>query len=553
VYLFDLGQNFAGVARLRVEGKRGQTITLRFGERLNPDGTLYTENLRGARAVDTYICRGGGVETWEPRFTFHGFQYVEVSGLRARPGKRTITGIALSSATPPAGEFSCSDSMVNRLSHNILWTQRANFIDVPTDCPQRDERLGWTGDAQVYCQSAILNVDAQAFFHKWIVDLTDAQRNDGQFPMVAPLKGAAGDGGPAWADAGVICPWTVYEMYGDTTILERHFDAMKRFVEFTRARCTPELLPPKEFHCFGDWLNIEAETPHEVIYQAYFARCADLVGRAAAVLGKSDEAERHRSLFDSVRAAFRKAYVGEDGRVRGESQTAYVLALAFHLLDEPLAALARAHLIADIERRGWRLSTGFVGTKDLMLTLSMIGRNDVAYRLLLNETFPSWGFTIRHGATSIWERWDGWTPEKGFQNPEMNSFAHYAFGAVYQWMVENIGGIRSDGAGFRKILLAPEPGRGIRWAKTQYASVNGPIATEWQVRGEKMKIAIRIPANTTATVVLPHVGGAVTESGKPVEKQPEIRMLRGGAGEQRFEIGSGRYLFEYALEKSGRE
>jgi alpha-L-rhamnosidase len=390
-------------------------------------------------------------------------------------------------------------------------------------------------------------VDAQAFFHKWIVDLTDAQRDDGQFPMVAPLKGAAGDGGPAWADAGVICPWTVYEMYGDTTILEQHYEAMRRFVEFSRSRCGPDLLPPKEFHCFGDWLNIDAETPHEVIYTAYFARCADLLGRAAAVLGKTADAEQYRSLFDSVRVAFQRAYMSEEGKVKGDAQTGYVLALAFGLLDEPLASRAKMHLLADIEKRGWHLSTGFVGTKDLMLTLSMIGRNDVAYRLLMNQTFPSWGFTVRHGATSIWERWDGWTPDKGFQNPEMNSFAHYAFGAVYQWMVENIGGIRSEGPGFRRIVLAPEPGTGITWAKTAYTSVNGTIRTEWRVSGGRIRIAVWIPANTSAVVVLPRVGGKVTEGGKPVGAQRQIRPLESGAGEKKLEVGSGRYVFEYAL------
>jgi len=540
-WIFDLGQNFAGVVRLRTRGPAGTRITLRYAERLNPDGTLYTLNLRGARAIDTYVCSGSGEEIWEPRFTFHGFQYVEVSGLAEEPATATITGIPLSSATPAVGSFECSDPMVNQLCSNILWTQRANFIDVPTDCPQRDERLGWTGDAQAYIRSACLNTDAQAFYHKWIVDLTDAQRADGQFPMVAPLKVAGDDGGPAWADAGVICPWTVYEVYGDRDILDRHYAAMAKFVEFCKNRSTPDLLPPEKFHCFGDWLNINADTPHDVIFMSYFARCTELVSRAARVLGRTEEADRYHALFERIRTAFRKAYVDPDGRVKGHTQTAYVLALVSGILEGEQAQRAADHLVADISSRGWRLSTGFVGTKDLMLVLAMIGRNDVAYRLLQNDTFPSWGFTIRQGATSIWERWDGWTPEKGFQDPGMNSFAHYAFGAVYQWIVENAGGIRSEGPGYRDLVIAPQPGGTLTWARTGYRSVAGQISTSWKIAGGKMTMGVVIPANTRATIRLPGVAGEISESGSPVSRQKDLQQVSPGV----FVAGSGTYEFVY--------
>jgi alpha-L-rhamnosidase len=541
VWVFDLGQTFAGVVRLTVNGTPGQKITLRFAERLSTDGTLYTDNLRGARAIDTYICRGGGPETWKPRFTFHGFQYVEVSGLHQPPNARTITGVALSSATPAASTFECSDPMLNQLYNNIVWTQRANFIDIPTDCPQRDERLGWTGDAQVYVHSACLNTDAQAFFHKWLVDLTDAQRADGQFPMVAPLKVAGDDGGPAWADAGVICPWTIYEMYGDRDILEQCFPAMVKYVEFCRARSTADLLPPATFHCFGDWLNINAETPQDVIFLSYFARSTRIVAQAAEVLGNQSEAERYRSLFEKIRSAFLSACVDSEGHIKGNTQTAYVLALASGLLDGEDARRAAAHLVADIESRGWHLSTGFVGTKDLMLVLSSIGRNDIAYQLIKNETFPSWGFTIRHGATSIWERWDGWTPEKGFQDPLMNSFAHYAFGAVYQWMVENTGGIRSDGPGFRRLVIAPQPGGALTWVRVGYHSAAGLITIAWEITDERMTLRVTMPANTTATIHLPGVNGDVKESGVPVREQRGLKMLE----KAKLEAVSGTYEFVY--------
>jgi alpha-L-rhamnosidase len=548
VYIFDLGQNFAGVPRLKVSGEPGQTITLRFAERLNADGTIYTANLRDARCVDTYICRGGGTEIWEPRFTFHGFQYVEIQGLKSPPTAETLVGVALGSETPVVGSFECSDPMLTRLHSNIYWTQRANFIDIPTDCPQRDERLGWTGDAQVYIRAACLNTDLQAFFTKWLVDLEDGQRADGQFPMVAPVKVAGDDGGPAWADAGVICPWTVFDVYGDRRVLAKHYEAMKRFIAFCQERSTPELLPPKAFHCFGDWLNIGADTPKDVICTAYFAKSTQLTARAAEVLGKADDAARYRELFERIKAAFNRAYVTPEGRIKGETQTGYVLALAFDLLDAVKAELALRHLIENIKAREWHLSTGFIGTKDLMLVLAKAGRNDVAYRLLFNESFPSWGFSIKQGATSIWERWDGWTPEKGFQDPGMNSFAHYSFGAVYQWMVENIGGIRSDGPGFKSLVIAPQVGDRLTWAKTSYRGIHGPIVSDWRREGDRFALNVTIPANTTATVWVPSAASSnVSEGGRALEQADGVRLLRQDGDRTIVAIGSGTYRFVSAL------
>jgi len=548
-YVLDLGQNFAGVPRLKVSGKAGQVITLRFAERLNPDGTVYTTNLRDARCIDTYICRGGGVETWEPRLTFHGFQFVEVTGLTAPPTPETITGVAVSSDTPVAGAFACSDPMLNRLHSNIYWTQRANFIDIPTDCPQRDERLGWTGDAQVYVRTATLNADVQAFFTKWLVDLEDGQRADGQFPMVAPVKVAGDDGGPAWADAGVICPWTIYDVYGDRQLLARHYRSMTRFIEFCRQRSTPKLLPPAQFHAFGDWLSIGADTPKDVIYTAYFAQSTRLTARAAEALGNAEDAAKYAELYRRIKAAFNDAYVARDGRIKGDTQAVYVLALANDLLDGEARDLAAKHLVEDIERRGGHLSTGFIGTKDLMLVLAKIGRNDVAYRLLHNDTFPSWGFSIKHGATSIWERWDGWTPEKGFQDPGMNSFAHYSFGAVDQWMVENIGGIRSDGPAYKRIGIAPQPGGRLDWASTSYKSIRGEIATRWEKKAGKLTLGVTIPANTTATVILPAAQAAdVTEGGRAIDAAEGVKLLRIADRRAEFAVGSGDYHFAVKAE-----
>lgn len=550
VHIFDLGQNFAGVVRLQVAGKAGQQIQLRFAERLNPDGTLYTTNLRGARTIDRYICRGEAIEVWQPRFTFHGLQFVEVTGLSGPPTTDTVTGIALSSDTPRVGWFECSDSTLNQLHNNILWTQYANFIDIPTDCPQRDERLGWTGDAQVYVATACLNTDVQAFFAKWLVDLSDAQREDGQFPMVAPLKVAGDDGGPAWADAGVICPWTIYQVYEDRRLLERQYPSMKRFVEFCRQRSKDSLLPPDEFHCFGDWLNIDADTPRDVIYSAYFAHSTRLLARAAKVLGRKQEAAKYQQLFEQIKSAFNDAYVDADGRVKGETQCSYVLALANDLLDGKQKQQAAEHLVANIADRNYHLSTGFVGTKDLMLVLSKIGRNDMAYRLIHNETFPSWGFSIKHGATSIWERWDGWTPGKGFQDPGMNSFAHYSFGAVYQWMVENIGGIRLLEPGYKHFMIAPHIGGNLTWAKTEYESIHGRIISHWRLSDDRLHLDVAVPANTTAEVHLPtrqladvRIDGENVDSASPVASS----KIRNGVVIIRIDSGS--YSFEVNMEK----
>lgn len=545
VWVLDLGQNFAGVPRLRIKGEPGQKVVLRFAERLNPDGTVYTANLRSAQATDTYICRGKGTEVWQPRFTFHGFQYIEITGLTKPPKKDTVVGVALSSATPVVGSFECSDAMLNKLHNNIYWTQRMNFIDIPTDCPQRDERLGWTGDAQVYIRTATLNCDVQAFFTKWLVDLcADGQRADGQFPMIAPIKVAGDDGGPAWADAGVICPWTVYEVYGDTRILAQHYAAMARFIDFCKNRCTPELLPPAKYHCFGDWLSIKADTPKDIIYMAYFANCTRLMARIAEVLGKTEDVSQYNALFQQIKAAFNKAYVASDGRIQGDTQTCYVLALVNDLVEGEKAQAAAKYLVENIEARDNHLSTGFIGTKDLMLALAKIGRNDIAYRLIRNDTFPSWGFSIKHGATTIWERWNGWTPEEGFGDPGMNSFAHYSFGAVYQWMVENIGGIRTESPAYKSIVIKPTLDGKLTSAQVGYDSIRGPIATAWKITNGQLTLDVTIPPNTTATVFVPaKQAEQITESGRPLTQAVGVKFLRMSGDCVVLAVESGTYRF----------
>jgi alpha-L-rhamnosidase len=531
-YILDFGQNLAGFIRLSLAGSPGQEIVIRHGEWLDKDGSLYTTNLRGARAIDRFIC-SGEAQTWSPRFTFHGFQYVEVHGLSEAPKADTLVALAISSATPEVGKFECSDPLLNKLSSNAWWTQKMNFIDIPTDCPQRDERLGWTGDAQVYIWTACMYSDVQAFFRKWLVSLHDGQRPDGQFPMVAPLKVAWDDGGPAWADAGVICPWTIYEVYGDKDQLAQHYPAMRRFVEFCMARSTKDRLPPEKFHCFGDWLQIDAETPNEVIYTAYFAFSARLLAQAATVLGNQADADKYSRVAEEVKAAFNSAYVQSNGTVRGDTQCSYVLAIAFDLLDEPVREKAGRRLVDDIERRGWRLSTGFVGTRDLLNALRKSGHVDAAFKLLHQTEFPSWLFPVKNGATSIWERWDSWRPDRGFQDPGMNSFAHYAYGAVMGWIFTTIGGISPLEAGFGRISICPELDPYLQWAKTSYDSNRGPIEVSWERTTNAVLYEIKIPPNCTAEILLPHKR---VEGPKGIERKG-----------QKFLVGSGTYHFKGLL------
>ncbi|MBE0535466.1 MAG: glycoside hydrolase family 78 protein [Phycisphaerae bacterium] len=538
-YVLDMGTNFAGWARLKVRGNAGDKVRLRFAERLNPDGTIYTENLRSARATDTYICKGGGLEEWQPQFTFHGFQYVEVTGYPGRLEPDAVIGVEITAAVDVAGSFACSSEQANALYRNICQTQRANFIEIPTDCPQRDERMGWTGDAQIYVRTATYNADVAAFIAKYMVDVEDGQYPDGGFPCMAPRPH---DGvSPAWADAGVICPWTIYRVYGDRRIIERHYDAMTRWLDYCRTH-SKDLIRPADG--FGDWLSINADTPKDVLSTAYFARSTSLMAEMAAAVGKTADAEKYRRQFADIKQAFNKAFVAPDGRIKGSTQTVYVLALAFDLLDEPAAQKAADHLAADIRSRDGHLSTGFVGTKDLMPALTGSGRLDVAYRLFNNDTFPSWGFSIRHGATSIWERWNGWTPDEGFGDPKMNSFAHYSFGAVAEWMFKTIGGIDLLDPGYKRIAIRPAPGGGLDWANAAYDSIRGRIASNWKINEGTLTMDVHIPANTTAEVYVPtSAPDTIKESNRPARQAKGVTFLRNEKGAAVFELASGDYRF----------
>jgi alpha-L-rhamnosidase len=509
-YVFDFGQNIAGVCRLKIRGRRGQKVTLKFAEMLNADGTVYRENLRLARATDTYVCRGGGVEEWTPRFTFHGFRYVEVTGLDKKPSSDLLAALVLHTDMRPTGKFRCSSSLLNRLHRNISWGLRGNFLDVPTDCPQRDERLGWTGDAQVFIGTAAFHYDVREFFRKWLQDLRDGQRADGAYPDIAPdVLGKYGPqqfGNAAWADAGVVCPWEIYRHYGDKEILAENYDAMKRWIGYQR-RTSKNLIRPRT--AYGDWLAIDAVTaqnapvPCDLVGTAYFAHTAGLMAKIAGVLGKKDDARKFRKLHAEVLEAFCHAYVTPDGRVVGHCQTAYLLALAFDLLPAKLRPKAFAHLVDLIEARSCHLTTGFVGTPLLLPVLTRFGRTDLAYKILLQEDYPSWLYTVRNGATTMWERWNSYTKEHGFGDVGMNSFNHYAYGAVGEWMYGVIGGIRLLAPGNKRILFAPEPGGGLTSASCELDTPQGRAACRWQLRGKTLRGEVEVPPRTKAELRLP--------------------------------------------------
>ena len=543
-WVYDLGQNMVGVARLKVAAPAGTEVILRQGEMLNPDGSLYTENLRGARATDHYVCQGTGREVWQPRFTYHGFRYVEITGLATNPGPDAVTGIVIGADTPHTGDFTCSDLRVNQLESNIQWSQRGNYFSVPTDCPQRDERLGWMGDAEVFIGTATYNADVAAFFTKWLVDVDDAQTPDGAFSDVSPADSPGHPGAPGWGDAGVICPWTIYECYGDKRVLEEHLPAMIRWVNYLRQHSDNLIRDRDRGGDYGDWLAIDADTPKDLIGTAYFAYSTHLVAKSCAVLGRTRDAAEYEKLFQGIKAAFIKRYVTADGRVEGNTQTAYLLALKFDLLPDDLRAKAAQYLVADIKARGWRLSTGFLGVGYLLPVLAEQGEAKTAGHLLLQDTYPSWLFPVEHGATTIWERWDGWTPDKGFENPGMNSFNHYSLGSCGEFLFAGVGGIRPASAGYQTILIQPVIGEGLDWAKTTYDSVHGPIDTSWKKEGNRLELDVGIPANTTATVFIPAGPGArITESGRDINRAPGTQLIRRDSDKCVVAIESGNYKF----------
>lgn len=542
-YIFDLGQNMVGWCRVSISGVRGQRITLRHAEFLNPDGTLYTSNLRGATAADFFTLKGGP-ETLEPPFTFHGFRYVEVTGLASRPDPAMITGIVAHSAMRPAGAFTCSSPLVNQLVHNILWGMKGNYLEVPTDCPQRDERLGWTGDAQFFINTAAYTFDIASFMSRWLNTLAhDAQFDDGTFAHVAPRVNERG-GSTAWGDAAIVCTHAMYTTYADARIVEHNYEPMKRYLAWLDSKTTDGIA---KVGGFGDWLNLGDPTAPDLIDTAFRAHLYDLMSEMARVVRRNDDAARFAAARDAAAAAFRARFLAPDGSLRESGQTGYALAFTMNLLPPEAHAAASEHFAAAIASKNHHLATGFIGTPRLLPALHAAGRDDLAARLLLNETYPSWLYQVKLGATTMWERWDGWTPERGFSDVGMNSFNHYAFGSVGDYLYRHVAGIAPLAPGYTRIRLAPTITPGLDHASATYDSPSGEIRSAWRRTSQGLSFDITIPPNTTAEIHLPAGPGAViTESSRPLAQSPGLEVL--STAPLRLAAAPGVYSFTIARE-----
>jgi alpha-L-rhamnosidase len=552
-HVIDFGQNLVGWVRMRVRGKPGERVIIHHAEVLDKKGNFYIDNLRAAKQRNEFILAGTGEEVFEPRFTFQGFRYIKVEGYPGSIKAEDFIATALYSDMRPTGTFSSSHPLINQLQHNIQWGQRGNFLDVPTDCPQRDERLGWTGDAQAFARTATFNFDVHNFFTKWLRDV-EADQINGSVPFVIPnVLGTGAAGSAGWADAATIIPWDLYLAYGDKKILENQFESMKAWVGFIQSKSTNDLWNTG-FH-FGDWLfyrpfddndGLSAVTDKYLIAQCFYARSVELVMKTAQVLGKSEEVVAYSQLLKRVKDAYLKEYLTPGGKLVSGTQTAWVLALNFDMLPENMRAGAAEKLAENIKSYNNHLTTGFLGTPFLCHVLSRFGYADLAYTLMLQETYPSWLYPVKMGATTIWERWDGIKPDSTFQTPGMNSFNHYAYGAIGDWMYRVVAGLDTEesGPGYKKITVKPLIGKGLNSADASLETLYGKARSSWKREGAVAEFNIEIPANTTATIFLPAKNSSsITESGKAIENAEGLKMGGSEGNFVRIQAGSGNYQF----------
>jgi alpha-L-rhamnosidase len=568
VYIFDFEQNLSGVVHIRAQGAAGTDVKLRFAEILNPDGTLYVDNLRTAKATDHFILAGKGIEEFEPTFTFHGFRYAEISGLNAEPKVEDVRAIPFHTDAPFTATLKSGSAMLNKLWSNILWGQRSNFVGVPTDCPQRDERLGWSADAQVFWRTATYNMDLITFSRKFGTDLRGTQVGTDMYGIFAPGTNTPNPGyGTGWSDAGVVIPWTSWIQTGDQQVVEENWAGMEKYLAAIQA-ANPDYLWKKNYGIpFADWLAPEGVTPVDLIATAYWAYDATLMSQMAHAVGKTDDERKYSELFEKIKAAFNQAYVHPDGFVGGvppppvfasgtarplsdkavETQTGYVLALHMNLLPDSIRGVAAKRLVDRLEANQWRLGTGFLGTPYLLSALTDTGHVDVAYRLLLSTEYPSWGYLVEHGATTMWERWNG---DQMRDDPSMNSYNHYAYGAVADWIYRYAAGIDTVASdpGFHVIRLHPNFDKRLGSLDFSYESSYGLIHSAWSVSGNKVVWKLMIPANATGRLPL---GKEQAESfqldGQALSKSSRIHAANKENNNLEFEIPAGSYQFVVAL------
>lgn len=503
-WLVDFGQNLTGWVRARVRGRPGETVSLRHGEVLDAAGGLYTENLRDAVQVDSIRVKDTEPVVHEPSFSLHGFRYLQVDGLAGEPVAGDFAARVVHSDLPLTGSFRCSDRELERVWEITLWGQRSNFVCVPTDCPQRDERLGWTGDAQLFGPLGCYNMECAGFFRKFLTDLADGQSMEGGIPEVGPRISTFLDAAPAWGDAFIIIPWLLYQMYGDAEPMTEQFAAMERWMGYIE-RANPDGIRRHRLNGnYGDWVSLGSETDTVFIATLYWIECARLMEQMARVLGLEVRADFYAGLLARLGGACGRTFLQGD-RLTSDTQTAHVLALRFGLLTAAQRAAFERRLVELLEANGGALDTGIVGSAHLPEVLSRAGRVDLAYGLMNRPDCPSLRFMVRSGATTVWERWDAWKPDVGFQNPGMNSFNHVALGSMAVWLYRWVGGIQvdEDHPGFARFRLAPRPGGGLTWAEVTYDSVRGRILSRWEREGQRCRFSFDVPANTEAVVDLP--------------------------------------------------
>jgi alpha-L-rhamnosidase len=568
VFVYDFGQNFSGVERLRVSGPAGTDVRVRFAEIVNADGTIYTENLRTAKATDHFILSGNGGEDLKPEFTFHGFRYLELTGLSAAPALDAVKADVFHTDAPFTAKLETGSAMINQLWSNILWGQRSNFVGIPTDCPQRDERLGWMGDAQVFWRAASYNMDLAAFSRKFAGDMRGTQAGSPYYGIYSPGTVTPNAGhAPGWSDAGVIIPWTSWLQTGETSVIEQNWAAMEKYLDAIEAHNPDGLWKEDSGIPFGDWLSPEGRTNQVLVATAYWAYDATLMQEMAHATGRTADETKYARLFEKIRGAFEKQFVHEDGFVAGadrgpsqfgertktaadgqaDTQTGYVLALHMNLVPENLRAAAAQKLVDKIEANHGLLATGFLGTPYLLEELTKTGHADVAYKLLLNTEYPSWGYLVGHGATTMWERWNG---DQMKDDPSMNSYNHYAYGAVADWIYRYAAGVDASplDAGFHTVVLHPAFDKRMGWVRFDYTSAYGPIHSDWKVNGTTAEWHVTIPANTTGLVELNAQEAARWKVEEAPLSESKLAKVVSHEGRSGYELAAGSYNFQVSIE-----
>ena len=554
--IFNFGQNNVGVPLIKVPMKKGDTLTVRFAEMLNTDGTMYTGNYRGAKSTDYYIASKDGEIEWRPAFTFHGYQYIELSGFdtNAKPQKDWVKAIVQYSDFKSNGTFTSSNEKLNQLQNNISWGLKGNFFDIPTDCPQRDERLGWTGDAQVIAPTSMYNADMYAFWANYMQSMRQEQMESGAIPHVIP-NNLGKESSAGWGDACTVIPWEIYFRTGDKRILEDNYEMMNKWLGYYASKAKGNIV---SMMAFGDWLQPytvpkdnpkmtrRGDTPGDFVSTAYYAKSVEITMRSAEVLGKTADVEKLKNLHKEIRLAFEKKYFDANGRTTTpiETQTQYLLALDFGLLSKDKAEKASQHLVRVIGECDNHLRTGFLGTPILPFVLDQIGQVDLMYSILFKESYPSWFYSINQGATTMWERWDSYTLQDGFHKDGMNSFNHYAYGAIGQWMYEHIAGIKPLEAGYKVIEIAPIPGGPLTSAAASYDSPYGKVSSSWKIENGTLNLEVIIPSNTVAKVRIPaNTQSELDVNGVSFKENSNIKLVNTNANSFELLVQPGKYIF----------